>query len=310
MRKGLFFAALMALLCGLIPGAPLAAPATAGERSVQDLGVAPVPSRPLPEAAGLFREIEQRQKELELLRNEYAYTRTETDLDLDKAGRPARKTERTYEVFLLNGNEVSRLVAKDGRPLTGAAALKEQERAEKALRDQREKEKRRARLRKHREGRRETAEDSNRGMSISDLLRVCRFVNPRRETLNGHELLVFDFGPLPGAQARNRAESWARKLTGRLWIDEQHKEVARVEGRLEDGLKMAGGVLLSLRRGATFVLEQERVNDEVWLPSYAEVRASGRVFLLKGFQVNQTQRFSNYRKFSVETISSIHGPKR
>jgi hypothetical protein len=121
--------------------------------------------------------------------------------------------------------------------------------------------------------------------------------------------LTFDFEQRPGGQARNRAESWARKVVGSIWIDEEHKEVVRVEGRLTEGLKMAGGLLLSLHPGALIVLEQERVNNEVWLPSYVEVRASGRILLLKGFKVNQTQRFSNYRKFSVETTSQIGPPK-
>ncbi len=288
-----------------------ATPSGGGAPSIQDaVATSSGAQRPLPDVESLLREVEARQKELEQIRNDYAYTRTDVDFETDRAGRTTQKTERVYEVFLLNGNEVSRLVARDGRPLTGAAALKEQERAERAMRKQEERRQQRARKKAEAEERRAKGQDASDGqMAISDLLRVCQFVNLRREVAGGQELLAFDFEPSATSLARNRAESWARKAVGTVWIDEEHKEIARVMGRLTESIKMGGGLLLSLQRGATFVLEQGRVNNEVWLPSYTEVRASGRVLLLKGFKVNQTQRFSNYRKFSVETTTRITPPK-
>jgi hypothetical protein len=302
--------ALLTIAEAAAASAPGRATSLDGVPLIQDVAAVPAPPRPLPDVEGLFHEVEARQKELEQVRNEYAYTRIETDFQVDRAGRTTQKTDREYEVFLLNGNEVSRLVARDGQPLTGAAALKEQERAEKAVRKQQEREKQRARKRAEVEERRANGQDGSDGqMAISDLLRVCQFVNPRRELVRGHELLAFDFAPRAGGRPRNRAESWARKVVGSIWIDEDHKEVARLEGRLTESIKMGGGLLLSLQHGALIVLEQERVNDEVWLPSYVEVRASGRVLLLKGFKFNQTQRFSNYRKFTVETTSQIRPPK-
>ena len=74
-------------------------------------------------------------------------------------------------------------------------------------------------------------------------------------------------------------------------------------------MKLGGGLVLSVRRGSSLVFEQALVNGEIWLPSYAEVKLSARVLLLKGYDVHQTQRFSDYRKFSVETSSEIRPPE-
>jgi hypothetical protein len=68
-------------------------------------------------------------------------------------------------------------------------------------------------------------------------------------------------------------ESWIRKLLGTVWIDEDARRILRLEARLGEGLKAAAGLVLSVRQGSSLVFEQTLVNDEVWLPSYAEVRS-------------------------------------
>jgi hypothetical protein len=59
-------------------------------------------------------------------------------------------------------------------------------------------------------------------------------------------------------------------------------------------------VLAKLRKGASFVLEQERVNDEIWLPSVADINLSVRVLLVSGVNVNQRIESYDYRKFTTE----------
>ena len=89
-----------------------------------------------------------------------------------------------------------------------------------------------------------------------------------------------------------------------MWIDAQDKQVARIEAVLFDNYKVGGGVLAKLAKGASFTLEQERVNDEVWLPTTADINLSVRVLLVKGIDVNQIIKSYNYRKFSTEVKDS------
>jgi hypothetical protein len=89
-----------------------------------------------------------------------------------------------------------------------------------------------------------------------------------------------------------------------MWIDEKDKQVVRLEAVLFDNFKVGGGFLANLKKGASFALEQERVNDEIWLPSTADINLSVKVLLVKGINVNQVIKSYNYQKFSTEVKDS------
>jgi hypothetical protein len=195
-------------------------------------------------------------------------------------------------------------VAKGGRPLPSDEARKEEQRTLKLIREH----EKNAAEREDKAKRR--AENRNEDdLTLSDVLRVCQFVNARREPFRGGEALVYDFEPRPGAKPKGRLESWIRKLRGRVLVDEEAKQILRLEARVEDAVKMGGGLVFSVRRGSSFAFEQALVNGEVWLPSAAEVSLSARFLLLKGYDIRQVHRFSDYRKFGVDTSSQIKPPE-
>jgi hypothetical protein len=137
-------------------------------------------------------------------------------------------------------------------------------------------------------------------------LRASRLVNPRRERFRGRDVIVFDFEPNPAFDFKN-AKSFLKffgKVGGAMWIDEKDKQVARIEAVLFNNFKVGGGLLASLKKGASFTLEQERVNDEIWLPSSADINLSVKVLLVKGVNINQTIKSYNYRKFKTEVKDS------
>jgi hypothetical protein len=82
-----------------------------------------------------------------------------------------------------------------------------------------------------------------------------------------------------------------------VWIDPIDKQVMRLEARLAEGFKMAGGLLLSLRPGAGFVMEQTRMAEGVWLPRLAQVNLSVKVLLFGGGDLNKTIEWSDYKHF-------------
>ena len=49
------------------------------------------------------------------------------------------------------------------------------------------------------------------------------------------------------------------------------------------------------------MLEQTRVNDEVWLPRQLTVKIDVRLALLKNFNVDVEQSFRDYKKFRATT---------
>ena len=84
---------------------------------------------------------------------------------------------------------------------------------------------------------------------------------------------------------------------------------ALLERAVKRALKVGGGLLLSVGPGSSLVFEQALVNEEVWLPTFAEIDVSARLLLLKGVKQHQEIRFSDYRKFSVETTEDVRAPQ-
>ncbi len=134
------------------------------------------------------------------------------------------------------------------------------------------------------------------------MLRASNLINPRRERFRGRDVIVFDFEPNPNFDFKNAKSilKFFGKTAGVMWIDEKDQQVARLEAFLFDSYNIGGGVVAKLKKGASFTLEQERINDEIWLPSSADINLSIRVLLVKGIDINQIVKSYDYRKFTTE----------
>ena len=250
--------------------------------------------------AELFREVARNQDELENRVAEYAFKQTETDREINSKGELKKETVKVYEVFPLPNREpVQKLISENGVLLSAERAAKEDRRVqEEFLKAEREKEKDEKKAAERRAEREKKRKEGKEGTEISPFLKVCEFVSPRRELLAGRETIVFDFRPRPGFRPQNREESLIAKLIGVMWIDPADKQVIRMEARLAEGFKMAGGLLVSLKPGAALVVEQTRMTQGVWLPRFAQINLSVKVLLFGGGDWNKTIEWSDYKHFS------------
>jgi hypothetical protein len=248
------------------------------------------------DVAELLREVSRNQDELDKRVSEYSFTQTEIDKELNSKGELKKQTTKVYEIYPLPNREaVEKLISENGVPLSPERAAKEDKRVQeefsKAERDREKDEKEAAKRRAERE-------KKNEGTEITPFLRACEFVSPRREQWSGRDTIVFDFRPKPGFRPHNREESLIAKLIGVVWIDPIDKQVIRLEARLAEGFKMAGGLLVSLKPGAALVIEQTRMDQGVWLPRFAHVNLSVKVLLFGGGDYNKTVEWSDYKHFS------------
>ena len=137
---------------------------------------------------------------------------------------------KEYDVFNCGGDEIRHLVKDDSKPLTPEEQKKEDDRFNKEFSEYPEKAGG-ACERSEEAGKRRRADQQT---QISDFLRAESFTNPRRERFRGQDVIVFDFGPNPDYKPRKLAESIVQKLVGVVWIDEQARDVARLEARFND----------------------------------------------------------------------------
>jgi hypothetical protein len=260
----------------------------------------------LPDLKALFKEIEDNQKKIDKILEDYAGTQTVETTELDGSGKSKKHEMNEYQFFFLNGQEIRTLVKKDSKPLADAEQKKENERVQKRIAEaQKQQAKKEA---KDEKAKREGKENDDE-VSIDTFLRACQFVNPRRERFRGQDVLVFDFEPNPDFKPRKLVERLVHSLAGVVWIDEQAHDVARLEAYFSDNLKIGGGLVASLQKGSSFVFEQAYINNEVWLPTYEEAHVAARVLLFKGIREDEVTRYSDYKKFRVESLSAIGQPK-
>jgi hypothetical protein len=262
----------------------------------------------LPDLKALFKEIDENQKAIDKLKENYAGTRTEEETQFDKTGKISKRELRESTFFYLSGHEVSTLVKKDGKPLSPEEQKKENDRAQKEIQDiEKRHAKKEAKEEKAKEEGREKKDEDDVG--IETFLRACQFVNPRRERFRGQDVLVFDFEPNPEFKPRKLAEKVVHELAGVVWIDEKAHDVARLEAYFVGDFRFGGGLIANLQKGTSFVFEQAFINNEVWLPTYEEAHFGVRVLLVKAFKLNEVTRYSDYKRFNVESIASISKPK-
>ena len=188
-----------------------------------------------------------------------------------------------YEVFYVGNTEVLQHISHDGKPLSPDDAKKEQERVDKQV----------AKLKS-----RENRPDKN-DFHLTGLWKVASFSNPRREIISGRPTLVFDYKGNPDAKTSNLGEEIMRQLTGTLWIDERDDAILRLHGTLQQNFHVGGGLLVNIKKGSWFDFTQSLVNSEIWFPSEVTAHVDGRFLLVKGFNGNGRQIFSDYRKFKT-----------
>jgi hypothetical protein len=263
----------------------------------------------LPDLKALFTQIDNNQKAIDKIKENYAGTKVEEETELEGNGKTKKPEIRESRFFYLNGTEVSTLVKKDGKPLSDEEEKKEIERVTKEVeRLQKDAEKKEKKDEKNKDEGKDTDADDEE-ISMETFLRACQFVNPRRERFRGADVLVFDFEPNPEFKARTLMEKLIQKLGGVIWIDEKALDVVRLDAFFVGDAKIVGGLLADVEKGTRIILEQEFVNNEVWLPTYESAHVDLKIFLVKSFHVDGTTRYSDYKKFNVATITKIGKPK-
>jgi len=253
------------------------------------------PGTKLPDIADLIREVSKNQKAVDEMQKEYTCHLTTEETKTGPKGAIVTKI-REFEVFNIAGDEVRHLLATDGAALSGKEKTKEDERFNKEFQ---ERTKEAARLAA--DPKKQARQDAEDEAQISDFLRAERFSNPRRERFRGEDVIAVDFGPNPDYKPKKAIESYLQKLTGVVLIDDKAHDVARLEAHVDNSIKIGGGVLASLDKGSSFVFEQGRINDEVWLPSYTEVHVAGHALLFVKLKANEIDRYTDYKKFHSDS---------
>ncbi len=205
----------------------------------------------------------------------------------------------------LYGEQVERLIAKDDKPLSSKDAAREEERIEKLI-DERKNESeddRRKRLEKEEKDREQARE------FVKEITDAYNFRFAGMERLEGREVYVIDADPRPGYEPRRREAKLLPKFRFRVWIDQADEEWVKLDAECIDTVSV-GWFIARVHKGSRVLIEQTRVNDEVWLPKSVALKLDARI-LLKGFNLDEDVSYRDYKKFRTDTriVPAVEDPK-
>jgi hypothetical protein len=233
---------------------------------------------------------------------DYTYVQRVELRKLDGQGRVKKVESTTLDVLEIYGEQVFKRVAKDDKPLGESDAKKEDEKIQKII-DKRKSESesdRRKRLEREEKSR---EEDRKFVLEIADAFNF-RLVGS--EVVDGFDTWVLEAEPHPGYEPRQRGSKALTKFKGRVWIDKSEAEMVKLDMTAIDTLAF-GWVLARIHRGTHVVLEQTKINNEVWLPKHVAAHVDARVALFKNFDEDVDVAYRDYKKFRTETKITVVG---
>jgi hypothetical protein len=240
----------------------------------------------------LFRVVADRDIENDKRLRNYTYIERDNEHRLDGKGQVKSTELKTYEVMELYGEQVRRLIEKDDKPLDAKDAAKEEEKIQKVI-DKRKNESDEARRKREDKEEKDREEDRKFVREVAD---AYNFKLVGTELVAGREAWVIDGEPRPDFVPHMKEGKFLTKFRGRVWIDQRDLQLAKMDMECLDTISW-GLFLARFRKGSRFMLEQTRVNDEVWLPRQLTAKVDVRLALLKNFNVDIEQSFRDYKKF-------------
>ena len=277
-----FTAILLGLFLAASPAATVAQPATAA-------------AVPIPDVPTLLRSVEANQEALDRAREEYTFRQQQQLTFYDKHGKVRRTEQRVSNVFFVHGEPIETLTSKNGKPLSANDLKKEQDRATKEA----------VKYAAQPYGQRDKDE-----VSVSRLLAIIRFTNPRRIMEGGRSVIAVDFTGDPHAKTHGRNEDAVKKVRGTVWIDESAREVTRMHATFDEPMRIGFGLFATVDAGSHFSFEQALIHNEAWLPTSIDAHFDGKAALFVGFHVELSIRFDQYRKFSASATEQTAAPQQ
>jgi hypothetical protein len=244
----------------------------------------------------LIRQVAEKDMENTKKQRDYTYMEREEEHTLDRKGQVKSRETKTYEIMELYGGQVARLIAKNDQPLSQKDAAQEEEKIQKVIdkRKHESEDERQQRLQKEQRSREENRQ------FVREVADAYQFRLRGTEQLGGHSTWVFDADPQPEYRPRHKDGKYLPKFRFRAWIDKNEMQWAKLDIQCIDTVSW-GLFIARIHKGSRMVIEQTRVNEEVWLPKHIAIKLDARIALLKNFNVEEDLTYRDYQKFRTDT---------
>lgn len=244
----------------------------------------------------LIQKVAANDMENDKRQRDYTYIERDVENSLDGRGRTKSTETKTYEVLNIYGEQVQRLIEKNDKPISEKEAAKEEEKIQKIINKRRNESEKDRQKREQRE-----AKDREEGRQFErEIADAYTFTLLGTEPVGGREAWVISAEPRPGFVPHMKYANYLSKFHGRVWIDKADVQMSKMDIEALDTVSW-GLFLARFHKGSHFMIEQTRINDEVWLPRQLDFKINLRLALLKSFNMDAEQNFRDYKKFRTDS---------
>ena len=183
---------------------------------------------------------------------------------------------------------ISRIIARDGKPLTADQQRQEDDRLAQLMRDPAEQ----ARVK-------ERHDDDEQRLERLMKLMPDAFLYEFDGMDGGLERLKFR--PDPAFNPPTYEARIFHALAGTIWVDPQQKRLEHLKGVILVRVDFGYGLLGHVEKGGTFELKRQQVSATHWKSSLVDIHVTGRIILFKTVSKDQTEVRSDFKPVPMET---------
>jgi len=199
--------------------------------------------------------------------------------------------KETKEVVETKDGDVTRLVERNGQPLSPDEQKAEDERMDKFIHDPAEQKKQQQ----------DVADDSRKMKQLLGML-------PEALTYSAPEVsgstTKLKFQPNPAFHPPSREAHVFHEMEGELVVDTKQQRIVEFSGHLIHTVDFGGGLLGHLDQGGTFDVRQQEVGPGIWEMTLLKVNMKGKALFFKTVSVQQDERHSDFHRVpDTETLA-------
>jgi hypothetical protein len=215
----------------------------------------------------------------------YSYTERDAEIQRDSV-----ETVKTYRVLMIEGSPYKRLIAVNDEPVPSMRQAEEVRNLQREIykRQHETKEERDQRIDKYSKER-----DQDHAL-LKEMAGALDYTVVGTEDLNGHEVWALEATSKPSYKPKNREAKILTGMIGKLWVDKATYQWVRVEAQVVKPVSFLG-FIAKVGPGTSFVLEQDLVSVNLWLPKHFSMKVKATIlgFLHRNYGKDET--YSNYR---------------
>lgn len=246
------------------------------------------PDHAVPSGLDLIKKMIERAeaREQENSPEAFAYRLVTVREELDRHGDTEERIEFVYQVMVSGGKNERRLLLVNGKPPS-------EERVQEERKEARD---------RNGAARHPTSGTQSIKVLTEDLTRKLEFHYEKTERVDGRPCYLVNFKPAADPPPTDSfMDRIFAHIYGNIWIDAEDFEMARLQVRLGEPVRLWGGFLASLKT-LDISLIRQRSEEGIWYLQFSRTLILGRA-LIHPFRLRVTEGASDFKKMDHAPVA-------